>query len=84
VSTGWHHVAAQRKGDRLRLYLDGRQVAESRTFDATVFNLDTQAPLRLGAGPTGTFQGRLADLRMYRKALSPVEMAPLVATPPQP
>ena len=83
VSTGWHHVAAQRKGDRLRLYLDGRQVAESRTFDGTVFNLETQAPLRLGAGPTGTFQGRLADLRLYRKALSPAEMAPLVATPPE-
>lgn len=84
VSAGWHHVAALRQADRLRLVLDGLQVAESRAFEGTRFNLETEASLRIGAGPTDTFQGRLADLRVYRKALSSAETAALAQHPPFP
>lgn len=71
---GWHHVAAVRSQDRLRLYVDGRQVAESSAFDPSAFALDSDAPLRIGAGSGDDFHGRLADLRLYNGALEPDEI----------
>jgi hypothetical protein len=68
---GWHHVAAVRSKDRLTLYVDGSRVAESAAFDASGFALDGNALLRIGSGPSDHFHGRLADLRLYSRALQP-------------
>src|SRR5690606_4606021 len=68
---GWHHVAAVRSQDRLRLYVDGRQVAESSAFDASAYSLDSDVPLRIGAGQSVYLHGRLADLRLYNHSLVP-------------
>jgi len=64
-------------GGRLSLWVDGRRVAESAPFPAAGYNLDCEAPLRLGAGEWGTFRGSLADVRLYRHALAEGEIARL-------
>jgi len=59
VPAGWHDVVAQRTAGKLRLFLDGRLVAESDAGD-----LDLQAgdrPLTLGDGPRGRFVGSMRD-----------------------
>jgi hypothetical protein len=71
---GWHHVAAQRAGRRLRLFVDGRVVAESSPFDPRQFDLAAETPLEIGAGAGDFFHGKLADVRLYRRALSDEEV----------
>lgn len=59
LSLGWHDVAAQRTGDKLRLFIDGRLAAEAA---GAALDLDT-AGLRLsvGDGPRGRFVGTVKD-----------------------
>jgi hypothetical protein len=71
---GWHHVAAQRAGRRLGLYVDGRRVAESVPFDPAQFDLPRRAPLRIGFGEQDFFRGRMREVRLYGGALSEREI----------
>ncbi len=72
--SGWHHVAAIRDNDRLRLYIDTKLVAESKIMDGARFNLAGKSPLRIGFGAQDHFHGDLADLRIYKGALSEAEL----------
>ncbi len=83
LSSAWHHVAAVKSADRLTLVVDGKRVAESAAFNAADYDLDTTAPLRIGAGANGPFNGRLSDLRIYRRPLETSEIRQLAATPPR-
>jgi hypothetical protein len=66
---GWRHVAAQRQGDVLRLFVDGRQVAESAAGAAATLDVDCDRPWLVGAGSGGFFNGGIADLTIHRRAL---------------
>jgi outer membrane protein assembly factor BamB len=66
----WCEVIAVRSNDRLTLFVDRKQVAQSPPLKTTAWTLTTQAPLRIGAGMNGTLNGRLADLRIYRGAVT--------------
>jgi len=79
---GWHHVAAVKTAGRLTLHVDGKQVAQSDGFDAATWNLDSDAPLRLGTGMNGPFNGQLADLQLHRRALAAKEIQQLAAKLP--
>ncbi len=79
LSDGWHHLAAVRDTDRLRLYVDGRPVANSTTFAPQDFDLQLDQPWQLGFGATDYFQGRLSDVRVYDRALAPADVARLYA-----
>lgn len=68
-STGWHHVAAVRDDNRLRLYVDGSLVSRSEPFKPDDFDLSDGSPLRIGIGSHDYFRGRLADVRLYRGVL---------------
>ena len=68
--SGWHHVAAVRDPDRLRLYVDGEQVSESESLPLDDLDISTTKPLRIGFGAQDHFQGQMADVRIYRGALS--------------
>ena len=70
LEPGWRRLAAVRTGGRLELYVDGGRVATSAACDASAFDLSTDQPLRIGAGAIDTFNGRLRDLRLYRRALA--------------
>ncbi|MGD9723359.1 MAG: LamG-like jellyroll fold domain-containing protein [Pirellulales bacterium] len=74
---GWHHVAAVRAGDRLRLYIDGRQASESSPLTGPAIDLKCDSPLRIGFGANDYFKGRLADVRLYRGALSAADIQQL-------
>lgn len=81
LNPGWHHIAAVRDGDRLRLYLDGREVARSTTFEAGDYDLSTDEPLEIGRGGHDYFRGSLSDLRLYRRALTAEEVVRLYEGP---
>ena len=68
--------------NRLTLHVDGKQVAESTGFDASAWNLDTDAPLRLGTGMNGPFNGQLRDLQIHRRTLTAGEIEAMLAKRP--
>jgi hypothetical protein len=76
---GWQHVAAMKRGNVLELYVNGQRVAESRPFDPAKFNLESAAPLQIGAGPGDNFRGKLRDVRVYHRALSEAEIMELAS-----
>jgi outer membrane protein assembly factor BamB len=82
LSPGWHHIAAVKSSDRLTLYLDGKVAAQTQAFDAASYQVDTEQPLRLGTGENGPLNGKLADVRIYRRALPLAEIEALAATKP--
>lgn len=76
LSPGWHHVVAVKEGELVKLYVDGRLAAATVNplKDATIKN---DAPLRLGSGANERFRGRISELRVYGRALTPREIAEL-------
>jgi hypothetical protein len=77
LALGWRHVAAVKHGGVLKLYVDGKLVAGSTKFDPAKFDLTTDEPLLIGAGAGDFFNGALADVRLYLRALSAEEIAGL-------
>lgn len=77
LEPGWRHVVAVRESDRLRLYVDGELVASSREFDAADYDLTVDAPLTVGFGANDHLSGRLRDVAIYDKALSPEQVRAL-------
>jgi hypothetical protein len=71
------HVAAQRQGDSVRLFVDGVLVAESKAGKAGAFDLSTGEPWRIGAGSGDRFHGKLSDVQVFRRALSAKEIVKL-------
>lgn len=74
---GWHHVAAVKSSDRLRLYVDGKLAAKSRSFEPSDHDLTCDAPLRIGFGQNDYFFGRMSDVRCYSRALTHAEVGRL-------
>ena len=74
LSPGWRHVAAVRRSGALTVYLDGEAVAESSAFAPSDYDLGNGEPLRIGGGQHDYFNGRIADLRLYRGALGAEEV----------
>ncbi len=80
LAPGWHHLAGVRRGDRVELYVDGRGVATSEvTTIAGSVAPDAETPLVLGGGPRAGFEGELADVRVWDRALDPAELAAFAA-----
>jgi hypothetical protein len=67
-------------GERLELYLNGSRQAESAGLDQAAFDLSTNAPLRIGAGETNSFSGRIREVQLHGRALLAGEIQDL-ATP---
>ena len=81
LRAGWRHLAAVRTDDKLQLYVDGKLVAESATFDSRKWNLQSDKPLRIGFGQHDYFNGRMKDVRVYERALSVEQIGKLHETP---
>lgn len=82
LAPGWRHLAAMRAGNRLLLYVDGELVATSTPFAPEVYDLSTEQPWRIGFGPHDYWNGRLADVRVYRRALGAGEVRELSGRSP--
>ncbi len=77
LSAGWHHVAGIKSEAELRLYVDGELQAHSSAFNRADFDLSNGRPLRIGTGSNDFFNGRLRDVRLYRRALNAGEVLEL-------
>ncbi|HIK92812.1 MAG TPA: LamG domain-containing protein [Planctomycetes bacterium] len=77
LPAGWVHLTAVRGADHLRLYVNGKLVAKSALFNPKDFDISNDQPLKIGFGPHDYFNGKLKDLRLYRRALTNVEVADL-------
>jgi hypothetical protein len=75
LTAGWHHLAAVKANDRLKLYVDGTCVAESTEFDPSDYDLTSKTPLKIGFGQHDYFNGRMKDLRIYDRVLDTAEIA---------
>ncbi|HXB69389.1 MAG TPA: DUF1553 domain-containing protein [Candidatus Acidoferrales bacterium] len=84
----WSHVALTYDGSRLasgvRLYIDGQAAKVRIPLDYMNQPFDVKQPLRIGAGlgPANRFQGRIAQVRVYRAALTPEEAEVLALAEP--
>ena len=81
--TGWHHVAFVSDGTTAKLYRDGSQVAtQSLAALATAVQQDTDQPVLFGAyssggSVAGVMDGRMDDIRIFRRPLGESEIARL-------
>jgi len=74
LTAGWHHIVAAREGRKLKLYVDGKLVATSSSFDPPDYNLTNDQPLRIGHGVGANFCGAMRDLRIHNGALTSEQM----------
>ncbi len=74
---GWHQIVAVRGKDRLRLYVDGEQVATSSAFEADRYAMADTLPIEIGSGATRRLTGLLSDLRIYQGELSVPQISAL-------
>ena len=81
LGSGWRHLAAVRRADRIELYLDQALCAEARLADAP-YDLTHAAPLRIGLGAVDYFSGCIRDIRLWRGAADPAHIAALATPPP--
>lgn len=65
----WSHLAAVREGPHLKLYVNGRLAAVSPSFAPADFDISNRQPLMIGFGAENYFNGRMCELRVYRRAL---------------
>ena len=73
----WVHLAAVRAKRQLRLYVNGELAEQSALPSANVLDLTVPRNLLIGAGPQGSFDGALADVRLYAGALDAGEIREL-------
>ena len=75
LGPGWKHLVAVREKGTLKLYVNGELVATSAPFDQAEYDVSTDQPLRIGFGQTDYFCGKIADVRIYNRALLDQEIA---------
>ena len=76
----WTHLAATYDGTTVRLFLNGAQVASAAAAGAIT---TSNGVLRIGGNSLWGefFQGRIDELRIYSRALTPAEIQSDMATP---
>jgi len=76
----WHHLALVREASTVRVYLDGALELETKTPTGIPGNLDQ---LFLGGRSDGSnnFEGRIDEVALYRRPLSPEEVRTLAGNP---
>jgi hypothetical protein len=79
LAPGWHHLAGVRRERRVTLFVDGVAVATSAEGgEAVPFARRPDVPLVLGGGPRAGFEGDLAAVRLWDRALDPDELRAVV------
>lgn len=78
LPSGWHHLAAVRDRDQIKLYMDGQFVATSSTFNTADYDLTHPQPMMIGSGAYTPFHGAMSDVRLYNRALTEREIATLM------
>lgn len=77
----WQHVAVTYDGSmhasHVAVYVNGVKQKVNILFDQPIWPFDTKEPFRIGAGGGLRFRGDIRDVRVYTRALTPVEAAVL-------
>jgi hypothetical protein len=81
---GWRHLAMTYDGSRkaagVKIYVDGKLAETTATNDTLKGVITTPTPFRLGRrGDSLPFQGKIDDVRLYRRQLSAEDVAALAA-----
>lgn len=79
VPSGWQHIAAIKTSDRLKLFINGKLVKQTKIPNSMKFNLKSELPIKIGFGPNDYFNGHMSDLRLYNRALTNPEIKMLSA-----
>ena len=69
----WHRATAVRSKRTVKLFLDQAVAPDRILVEPSPTNVDNDVPLKLGLideHPSGAFHGALAEVRLYRRALS--------------
>ena len=75
LRAGWHHLAGVRSGRCVTLFVDGVVVATGQEDGpGGAFERGPDVPLVLGGGPRAGFEGDLAAVRLWDRALDPDEV----------
>jgi hypothetical protein len=82
LGAGWKHLAAVRESGRLKLYINGKLVAESSPFEQAEYDISTDQPLRIGFGQIDYFNGKISEVRIYRRALSESQIQEIASSEP--
>lgn len=77
LKEGWQHITAVKTKQKLKLYVNGKVVNQTSIPDSVKFNLDNEAPFKIGFGANDYFSGRVRELRLYKRALSDEEIRTL-------
>ncbi len=78
----WHFAVAVGDGERIVLYVDGKQIASSTPGQGSIDPRMSMAPEPLTGITDRHFGGRIAALKIYREALTPAQITELAAAPP--
>lgn len=70
VDNEWHHLAGVYQGGSMRFYVNGRLAATG--FVAQIYGYSTT--LRVGGTGSRTFNGKVDDVRIYSRAMTPAEI----------
>jgi dolichyl-diphosphooligosaccharide--protein glycosyltransferase len=76
---GWTFACGRYDGEALSLWLDGKRVA-SRPASGTITNSSGQDSFGSSDGRDRFFEGTIADVRVYRRALSPETIRTLASS----
>ena len=75
----WQHVLVtydgKRKASGIHIYVNGQDQKLKVLFDQLVWPMKGKRPFRIGAGAGLRFRGEIADVRVYKVALTPAEAA---------
>jgi hypothetical protein len=81
VGAGWHHVAVTQDGTGLAIYVDGRQQVTGGANSSAWTGHLTLTGTWLGGGHWSYFDGRLDEVRIWARALTPDEITAHAAVP---
>lgn len=82
LGSGWKHLVAMRDGGQLKLFVGGKLVARSSSFNPADYDISTDRPLRIGFGQTDYFAGKMSDVRLYNRALAEGQIQQLATQSP--
>ena len=77
LGQGWKQITAVRKNGILKLFINGIIVKTTSSFSQKDYNVSNNKPLLIGFGETDYFNGKIAEVRMYNRALDPDEVLKL-------
>lgn len=80
----WYHVAATIDGERVKIYVNGELDLDETQSETPVFSTES---VKIGTANNAsdlTFEGKLDELRLYNRALSPTEIKALYEWAPGP